>query len=141
MSDKTKDCITCYGRGTRFKGQMDNHVSPCSTCNGTGKAEPSAPTVEERRTVRLDNEGVEWVACDPYPTWYRRVHGELLTLDSLGDDFCGWPAPTVDGWVWCETCKAPQFFHVEDGDYECGRWSDESCGPYHRLLIGQGFTT
>jgi hypothetical protein len=44
MSDKTKDCITCYGRGTRFKGQMDNHVSPCSTCNGTGKVEPAAPT-------------------------------------------------------------------------------------------------
>jgi hypothetical protein len=59
-------------------------------------AAPAAPTVEERRTVRLDNEGVEWVACDPYPTWYRRVHGELLTLDSLGDEFCGWPAPTVD---------------------------------------------
>jgi hypothetical protein len=52
----------------------------------------AAPTLEERRTVRLDNEGVEWFACDPYPTWYRRVDGEVLTLTSLGDEFCGWPA-------------------------------------------------
>jgi hypothetical protein len=45
-------------------------------------------------------------------------------------------APTAEGWVWCDTCRAPQLFHVEDGDYECGRWSDESCGPYRTLLIG-----
>jgi hypothetical protein len=44
-------------------------------------------------------------------------------------------APTAEGWVWCDTCRAPQLFHVEDGDYECGRWSDESCGPYRTLLI------
>jgi hypothetical protein len=57
----------------------------------------AAPTLEERRTVRLDNEGVEWFACDPYPTWYRRVDGEVLTLTSLGDEFCGWAAAsTVD---------------------------------------------
>lgn len=28
---------------------------------------------------RLDIDGVEWWACDPYPTWYRWENGELFT--------------------------------------------------------------
>lgn len=28
---------------------------------------------------RLDVDGVEWWACDPYPTWYRWEGTELLT--------------------------------------------------------------
>lgn len=29
---------------------------------------------------RVDVNGVEWWACDPYPTWYRRGDdGELIT--------------------------------------------------------------
>lgn len=28
---------------------------------------------------KVDNEGIEWFACDPYPTWYRWVDGELDT--------------------------------------------------------------
>lgn len=28
---------------------------------------------------RLDTDGVEWFACDPYPTWYRWENGELHT--------------------------------------------------------------
>lgn len=28
---------------------------------------------------RLDVNGVEWWACDPYPTWYRWEDGELYT--------------------------------------------------------------
>ena len=28
---------------------------------------------------RFDNDGVEWFACDPYPTWYRWENGELFT--------------------------------------------------------------
>jgi hypothetical protein len=28
---------------------------------------------------RLDIDGVEWWACDPYPTWFRWENGELFT--------------------------------------------------------------
>lgn len=28
---------------------------------------------------RKDLDGVEWWACDPYPTWYRWENGELHT--------------------------------------------------------------
>lgn len=28
---------------------------------------------------RLDINGVEWFACDPYPTWYRWEDGKLYT--------------------------------------------------------------
>jgi hypothetical protein len=28
---------------------------------------------------RLDVDGVEWWACDPYPTWFRWEDGELFT--------------------------------------------------------------
>ena len=28
---------------------------------------------------RFDNKGVEWFACDPYPTWYRWENGVLMT--------------------------------------------------------------
>jgi hypothetical protein len=28
---------------------------------------------------RMDVEGVEWWACDPYPTWYRWEDGKLYT--------------------------------------------------------------
>jgi hypothetical protein len=28
---------------------------------------------------RVDVDGVVWLACDPYPTWYRWEGGELIT--------------------------------------------------------------
>ena len=31
---------------------------------------------------RVDRDGVEWFACDPYPTWYRRENGKLRTQAS-----------------------------------------------------------
>lgn len=33
---------------------------------------------------RLDVNGIEWWACDPYPTWYRWVDRELIT-EGWGD--------------------------------------------------------
>lgn len=27
---------------------------------------------------RLDVDGVEWFACDPYPTWFRWEDGDLI---------------------------------------------------------------
>jgi hypothetical protein len=30
---------------------------------------------------RLDVNGIEWWACDPYPTWYRWVDGVLHTRE------------------------------------------------------------
>ena len=40
---------------------------------------------------KVDNEGVEWFACDPYITWYRWEGGELYTdpppeVDKLTDE-------------------------------------------------------
>ncbi len=40
---------------------------------------------------RFDIDGVEWRACDPYPTWYRWEDSKLYTnpskwADGLGDD-------------------------------------------------------
>ena len=37
------------------------------------------PYTEETGKGRLDKDGVEWFACDPYPTWYRRVGKRLIT--------------------------------------------------------------
>lgn len=45
---------------------------------------------------RLDVEGTEWHACDPYPSWYRWENGELLIPHGAGgyeegfDYFPGW---------------------------------------------------
>lgn len=33
--------------------------------------------VDDNTPGRLDINGVEWWACDPYPTWYRYDDGEL----------------------------------------------------------------
>lgn len=30
---------------------------------------------------RKDVDGVEWFACDPYPTWYRWKGDELITTE------------------------------------------------------------
>jgi hypothetical protein len=37
---------------------------------------------------RLDANGVEWFACDPYPYWYRWADGHLWTRDK--NNFPGW---------------------------------------------------
>lgn len=47
---------------------------------------------------RTDVNGVEWFACDPYPTWYRWVNGRLHT--QYGLDLGGFyeePADWADG--------------------------------------------
>lgn len=49
---------------------------------------------------RLDINGVEWHACDPYPTWYRWENGELYTSSSLpptGAHFAKPEWPTKEG--------------------------------------------
>ncbi len=35
-------------------------------------------TFEHPDGGRIDVNGVEWFACDPYPTFYRRENGELI---------------------------------------------------------------
>lgn len=40
---------------------------------------------------RLDVNGVEWWACDPYPTWYR-WEGPVLRTDPAD-----WPDETKEG--------------------------------------------
>lgn len=35
------------------------------------------PFADPTKPGRLDVNGVEWWACDPYPTWYRWVDGKL----------------------------------------------------------------
>lgn len=39
---------------------------------------------EHSQPGRIDSDGIEWWACDPYPTWYRWENGELFTK-------YGWP--------------------------------------------------
>lgn len=34
---------------------------------------------------RFDVNGVQWFACDPYPTWYRWEDGELIRRGRDGD--------------------------------------------------------
>lgn len=36
------------------------------------------PYNDPEQPGRLDVNGVEWWACDPYPTWYRWENGELF---------------------------------------------------------------
>ena len=35
----------------------------------------------EGKPGRMDVHGVEWFACDPYPTWYRWKDGKLILPD------------------------------------------------------------
>jgi hypothetical protein len=44
-------CVRCRGSGTYFKGQMDNDLSPCPTCGGTG--------VDETIPLRMIGRGSE----------------------------------------------------------------------------------
>jgi hypothetical protein len=37
------------------------------------------PWADPTKPGRLDVNGVEWWACDPYPTWYRWENGEVRT--------------------------------------------------------------
>ena len=37
------------------------------------------PYGDPTKPGRKDIDGVEWWACDPYPTWYRWENGELFT--------------------------------------------------------------
>ncbi|QDF17598.1 hypothetical protein SEA_YAGO84_67 [Gordonia phage Yago84] len=41
--------------------------------------EPRRWTAEHPDGGRIDVDGVEWFACDPYPTWYRWERGDALT--------------------------------------------------------------
>lgn len=45
---------------------------------------------------RLDVNGVEWWACDPYPTWYRWEGSQLFT------DPAGWPDEAPDTSCWSD---------------------------------------
>lgn len=53
------------------------------------------PTYEDDRLYidgkpgRIDSAGVEWFACDPYPTWYRRENNEL-TYFYDGESYLDW---------------------------------------------------
>lgn len=40
---------------------------------------PVRPYTWETGVGRLDRDGVEWFACDPYPTWFRWADGKLIT--------------------------------------------------------------
>lgn len=51
---------------------------------GDSQCEPVCAGVARRWAAetgvgRMDVEGVEWFACDPYPTWYRWENGKLRT--------------------------------------------------------------
>lgn len=39
------------------------------------------PYEDPHKPGRKDVDGVEWWACDPYPTWYRWENGELITKE------------------------------------------------------------
>ncbi|WIC90049.1 hypothetical protein SEA_SISKO_67 [Gordonia phage Sisko] len=41
--------------------------------------EPRRWTAEHPDGGRVDVNGTEWFACDPYPTWYRWERGDALT--------------------------------------------------------------
>lgn len=51
---------------------------------------------------RLDKDGTEWYACDPYPTWFRWTKDRrLITTDERSifhDDFDG-KATAFPGWA------------------------------------------
>lgn len=40
---------------------------------------PARPYTWETGVGRVDRDGIEWFACDPYPTWFRWVDGKLIT--------------------------------------------------------------
>lgn len=46
------------------------------------------PYREADEPGRLDINGIEWWACDPYPTWFRWEDGELFTdpAEWMADD-------------------------------------------------------
>lgn len=39
---------------------------------------PIRPFSDRCKPGRVDINGIQWWACDPYPTWYRWNHGELI---------------------------------------------------------------
>jgi hypothetical protein len=68
-------CVRCRGRGTYFKGQMDNDLSPCPTCKGTG--------VDERIPLHLVGVGSELEAIRDTPDGLRA--GRRLLVTHVGD--------------------------------------------------------
>jgi hypothetical protein len=47
--------------------------------------EPRRWTSEHPDGGRIDVDGVEWFACDPYPTWFTWSGGNLITLEGYDD--------------------------------------------------------
>ncbi|QIG58993.1 hypothetical protein SEA_ANCLAR_66 [Gordonia phage AnClar] len=51
--------------------------------------EPRRWTAEHPDGGRVDVNGTEWFACDPYPTWYRWERGDALTGQLIVGGFGG----------------------------------------------------
>lgn len=83
---------------------------------------------------RLDVNGVEWWACDPYPTWYRWDDGELLL------DHAEWASPNSLKLVEPVTLFQTGAFILHSGEdsafkIECDALTDHDWATLARLIV------
>lgn len=74
-----------YGYTCEFSSSPERHVMEYDEEEERLWAQHE-PYRDVTRPGRLDVNGVEWWACDPYPTWYRWEDGQLFT------NHARWPA-------------------------------------------------
>lgn len=78
------------------------------------------PFMDPSQPGRLDRDGVQWYATDPYPTWFRRDADGAVIHRPWGDGFPGWadqPVPTKP-----QPCSSTCRLTTWSNHCECQGW-------------------